>query len=544
MNKYISKIAFVVLMSLGFTACSNDDIAGEQDVKVYHDENGNYVPITIEAGYGAYVAVDENGNQPLTRVVAGTTTGSTKIITKQYGKWNTDKSDKLIVIFDGKISELPCTSLSSATVARFSGRLYYSSSTFPTSETLYFYVKSDYLQVSASSPTAYTMLNVASQDGTLAEAMKHTVWYGTLALSSYKTSGMAVTLNPKTALLNLTLMGPLQATGLTYSDADLKIEGLGWGNDASLIQFKGLKMGNAEKQYCFCVNTKNTISSEKVVATKGGKIYERLIGDEVKNIKYTAGAVYNKPYDSDQGKLNDSPTLRIGDFLYSDGGWGDDPTPESGHKIIGIVTSKKSNFGTYDNQTSYHGTAMALSNANNNATVKYCNAAPSGYNGAHASLSASLNAFGKNQTAAMIANNATNWTAALAAQNYSSVPSGCSKWFMPSAAEWNDLLNLVGEAVSYSWTQTGSLTGYAWTNTEWKNSRCIDAINQKLNRVPTTSAVNLFVDTEDYWTSDATGLTTNQYIYCDLKANTAGTLIQMKSGTYTATKKVRPFIQF
>lgn len=546
MNKYISKIAFVALMALSFVACTSDDTFDSEQPTTYQDEKGKYVPITVQADYGMYSA----GNSELgSRAdnITGTGTYSDDILTEITSIWHRDS--KLTVLFDGMESELTLVTGLRQSTGTFQGRLYYKSATIPTTTALHFYSKNEYVELNASSPTTYKMKDIATQTGEFDEAMRRTVWYGTV--SKYALSGMTVTLKPQTAMLHFTLRGPLQASVITYNDAAIKIEGKGWGNNATdLIQFNST-IGNTAKQFYYCVNTKNTVTAEKVVVTCYNKIYERLIGQETKQIKLTAGAIYNKPHDSYKyDKMDDSPTLRVGDFLYSDGGWGDDPTPESGHKVIGIVISKKSNFNSLNGQESLHGTAMALTNA---AYCGFCTTDNANVAKKHTTVAAAMASTGLTVTDELLSNSSTNWLAAKAARDYSAkvpVPNGCSEWYLPSAAEAIDMVNALGGGKgTYAYTPL-SEENPLWWNTVWDDTNCMAEINKKLDRTNSSyripSSITKIGNSNMFWTTDRYNDTYFLGLCFSTDTNYSPIIrhyLSTKNEDVTL-RKVRPFIQF
>lgn len=146
------KVCLMASLAL-LSACSGDDGLSEELTPPVPVVRGTEIRVTVgdESAAGTRVWYEEDG-----RINA---------------YWNEDKSDALMVVYDGIVSEIPMTELND-NKATFSGTLSYNEGNEPEATTpLKCIVKNEHISINASDGTySYQSGAVTSQDGSLAAA--------------------------------------------------------------------------------------------------------------------------------------------------------------------------------------------------------------------------------------------------------------------------------------------------------------------------------------------------------------------------------------
>jgi len=171
--------------------------------------------------------------------------------------------------------------------------------------------------------------------------------------------------------------------------------------------------------------------------------------------------------------------VNVGDYLFSDGTWGNLVDNLSSAKPIAVIFSKTTS--TIDKGHGWtHGYAMALKNASASSAW-----GPSGTNptGTYRTTTAAYIADKDGYTHTAYINSSTYPAAYAAATSYKSTvasPSNTSGWYLPSSGQWYDICVNLGKMSATGYTEA---TGYfAWAG---QASSCASNINAYLT--PLTS---------------------------------------------------------
>ena len=204
-----------------------------------------------------------------------------------------------------------------------------------------------------------------------------------------------------------------------------------------------------------------------------------------------------------------------GQFLFSDGTWGD---YDANKTVIGIIFATSTS--STDQEHNYtHGYAMALKNAGSSST-KYQWYTSSDGNPTGTSLQAAdqimgdKNGYthtGKIQTTGYAAGRAAKGYVATAKNGSTVIPTGTSGWYLPSIGQWYDICVNLGGMVTAS-GQSYTSSNYGWL--QWDNeddssdnnysSLCASAINVYLNALSTKGySVDLFTNSNEYYWSSS-----------------------------------------
>src|SRR5574344_2404456 len=166
-----------------------------------------------------------------------------------------------------------------------------------------------------------------------------------------------------------------------------------------------------------------------------------------------------------------SPSCRIGDYLFSDGSWGPISAKPSSSSVIGVIfqnrpfrISKSTIIAQNGSTQCTHGLAIALHNTPNSGKIDVNSLSwkTSGTDAYGSSYYVSDQAglyndvygynytFGTSAPTANVPANSSTYPAfsdCIIYGNTVTPPSTCSKWFLPSAGQWIDILNNLGKGI-------------------------------------------------------------------------------------------------
>ena len=164
-------------------------------------------------------------------------------------------------------------------------------------------------------------------------------------------------------------------------------------------------------------------------------------------------------------------SCRIGDYLFSDGSWGPISAKPSGASVIGVIfqnnpfrISKSTIIAQNGSTQCTHGLAIALHNTPNSGKIDVNSLSwkTSGTDAYGSSYYVSDQAglyndvygynytFGTSAPTANVPANSSTYPAfsdCIIYGNTVTPPSSCSKWFLPSAGQWIDILNNLGKGI-------------------------------------------------------------------------------------------------
>src|SRR5574344_887656 len=164
-------------------------------------------------------------------------------------------------------------------------------------------------------------------------------------------------------------------------------------------------------------------------------------------------------------------SCRIGDYLFSDGSWGPISAKPSGASVIGVIfqnnpfrISKSTIIAQNGSTQCTHGLAIALHDTPNSGKIDVNSLSwkTSGTDAYGSSYYVSDQAglyndvygynytFGTSAPTANVPANSSTYPAfsdCIIYGNTVTPPSSCSKWFLPSAGQWIDILNNLGKGI-------------------------------------------------------------------------------------------------
>ena len=273
-----------------------------------------------------------------------------------------------------------------------------------------------------------------------------------------------------------------------------------------------------------------------------------------RNMNYTYTININGSGQSDARVtyVADNTTQVNGQFLFSDGTWGD---YDDNKTVIGIIFAT-STSSTDQGHNYTHGYAMALKNAGSSSTpYQWCTS--NGVNPTGTNLTAANQIMGdKNGYTHTEKIKTTGYAAGIAATGYVAkdknentvIPTGTSGWYLPSIGQWYDIcVNLGGMVTAsekpYTNSDTGWLRWYSEDDSSGKNysSLCASAINVYLSALSTKGySVDLFANSNEYyWSSSEYSSKTAYRAYFYSGGN------MYLGHTYkTLTGRVRPVVAF
>lgn len=242
-----------------------------------------------------------------------------------------------------------------------------------------------------------------------------------------------------------------------------------------------------------------------------------------------------------------------GQFLFSDGTWGD---YDANKTVIGIIFATSTS--STDQEHNYtHGYAMALKNAGSSST-KYQWYTSSDGNPTGTSLQAADQIMGdKNGYTHTGKIQTTGYAAGIAATGYVATdkngntvmtPTGTSGWYLPSIGQWYDIcVNLGGMVTASGQSYTFSNTGWLrWSSEDDScgnnySSLCASAINVYLDALSTNGySVDLFIDSNEYYWSSSECVSELAYVaFFNCRGN-----MYLSYADKTSTYSVRPVIAF
>ena len=219
----------------------------------------------------------------------------------------------------------------------------------------------------------------------------------------------------------------------------------------------------------------------KVSPSSLGTIYVALYGNVIKGdpiciTAMTATGIYRRAAASvtlDSGTTYTSMGLalkkaEVGKVFGADGNIYDNAaaTP-GGNTAVALITYVGNNAET--NATYNHGLALALEDANSGNTVELCSQqSETCLDNQYGDVSAAkTDMAGIANTDALVGTNTHNHAAAAVARNYNggTHPVGTSKWFLPSAGQWDKMISAAGDYATLM-TKAGLRKNFYWSSTE------------------------------------------------------------------------------
>ena len=138
-----------------------------------------------------------------------------------------------------------------------------------------------------------------------------------------------------------------------------------------------------------------------------------------------------------------------------------------GNTVVALITYVGNNAET--NATYNHGLALALEDANSGNTVELCSQqSETCLDNQYGDVSAAkTDMAGIANTDALVGTNTHNHAAAAVARNYNggTHPVGTSKWFLPSAGQWDKMISAAGDYATLM-TKAGLRENFYWSSTE------------------------------------------------------------------------------
>lgn len=242
-----------------------------------------------------------------------------------------------------------------------------------------------------------------------------------------------------------------------------------------------------------------------------------------------------------------------GQFLFSDGTWGD---YDDNKTVIGIIFATSTS--STDQEHNYtHGYAMALKNAGSSSTPYQWYTSNSG-NPTGTYLKGANQIMGDKDGYTHTGTiKTTGYAAGIAATDYVATdktgntvitPTGTSGWYLPSIGQWYDIcVNLGGMVTasgkSYTKSNTNWLRWYSEDDSSGKNysSLCASAINVYLNALRTNGySVDLFTNSDEYYWSSSE-YRSNYAYYARFYSNGS---MRLNVANKTNTYRVRPVVAF
>ena len=219
----------------------------------------------------------------------------------------------------------------------------------------------------------------------------------------------------------------------------------------------------------------------EVTPSSLGTIYVALYGNVIKGdpiciTATTATGVYRRAAASvtlNSGTTYTSMGLalkkaEVGKVFGTDGNIYDNAaaTP-GGNTAVALITYVGNNAET--NATYNHGLALALEDANSGNTVELCSQqSETCLDNQYGDVSAAkTDMAGIANTDALVGTNTHNHAAAAVARNYNggTHPVGTSKWFLPSAGQWDKMISAAGDYATLM-TKAGLRKNFYWSSTE------------------------------------------------------------------------------
>ena len=295
---------------------------------------------------------------------------------------------------------------------------------------------------------------------------------------------------------NIVATGGYQAAGIgsgcNSSCGDITISG---GSVTATGGNSAAGIGSGSEGTCGTITIANTVTSVTAIKGSGATNSIGAGGDNNNCGKVTIGGVEGAISDmkADIGTeqytftlpegltfpiaLSDVTSDYVSCVITSDGyvyATVDDATAD-GKTAVAIITYV-GDAGTADaSSASYKGLALALTNANSGNQTVWCSQhSETCLTTQYAAISSEFNDMaGIANTDALVGHATHTHTAANAARNYNSGthPTGTSDWFLPSAGQWEKMVNAAGSHVNLStfaslwsnsyWTSTEHSAGYA-----------------------------------------------------------------------------------
>lgn len=393
---------FMVAAILGLlaTACKKEN--PQNDLAV--------TPITISASYGvnddAKVSYTESGDA----------------ITATW-----DAGDQLYVVYNGHVNTLTLSEGAGTASATFTGSII---GTPTAMSVLICYVRDDNnpsaVEVSATGEYTYTSGAFLAQDGTLASAAKCNLFYGTTTYGNG--SNISCTFSPNTSMMKLIVFAP---------------DGVSAGDDATLT-YKSGTTELAKASFTVGANGRNTIyltvpageytGTQTLVYHSG----EANVTDTLSSTQacFMAGQTYSKPISFGASTSLEALKLKINN--------GEDCTSYLGYYVtatgvvqpfdtdaVGIIA----HISTTDVDSYLTGSRILVLSKDDVGTGRW---------GASNTYSTTNNS-GYENTQTMVGLNNEDYLAFKMAWNYSVATPENKQWFLPSMAQWNNILASLGE---------------------------------------------------------------------------------------------------
>lgn len=440
------------ILALLATACKKEN--PQNDLAV--------TPITISASYGV------NDGAKVNYTESGNTITAT---------WDT--GDQLYVVYNGHLNTLTLSSGAGTATATFTGTVV---GTPTAMSVLICYVRdtnnSSAVEVSATGEYTYTSGVFLAQDGTLASAAKCNLFYGTTTYGNG--SNISCTFTPNTSMMKLTVSAP---------------DGVSEGAEATLT-YKSGTTELAKASFTVGTNGINTIyltvpageyTGEQTLVYHSGEVEETETLSDTQ-AAFLAGQTYSKPVSFGAMALA---------VLKSKINNGEDCTSYLGQYVT--ATGMVQPFATDAIGIIAHIATSAVDSHFTDSRILVLSTVDidRGWWGPSDS-NHTTNDSGYENTQNIVALNNADYIAFIQAWNYSATTPESKQWFLPSKAQWSNILASLGENDTQTLIdKTGMVSApyYAGMTAYWSSS-------QRVNDTPYTLTLyyeNHLIDANHIW---------------------------------------------